>query len=105
MIIRGGENISPKEVEDYLNTHPDVLDSQVVGVPDDRLGEQVVVFIRLKENASTLTHADLKAFCKGHLAHYKVPRFVRIVDEFPKTVSGKIQKFKLRDSFVREKND
>ncbi|XP_075154076.1 medium-chain acyl-CoA ligase ACSF2, mitochondrial-like [Haematobia irritans] len=99
LIIRGGENIYPKEVEDFLNSHPSILESQIIGVPDERMGEEICAYIRLKDEVETLTLDDIKAFCKGQLAHFKVPKYLRIATEFPKTTSGKIQKFKLQEMF------
>ena len=96
MIIRGGENIYPREIEEFLYTHPKIADVQVVGLPDARLGETVGVWIRLKTGES-MDEAELKAFCQGRIAHFKVPQHVRFVDEFPMTVTGKIQKFKMRE--------
>jgi fatty-acyl-CoA synthase len=99
MIIRGGENISPREIEEFLHTHPAVLDVQVVGLPDERFGEEVCAWVRLKPGAA-LTEEGLKAFCRDQIAHYKVPRYVVFVEEFPTTVTGKVQKFKLRERGV-----
>jgi fatty-acyl-CoA synthase len=96
MIIRGGENIYPREIEEFLYTHPSVADVQVVGLPDERFGEEVCAWIRLKPGAE-LTAEAVKQFCQGRIAHYKIPRYVAMVDEFPTTVTGKIQKFKLRE--------
>jgi len=101
MVIRGGENIYPREVEEFLYTHPDVVDAQVVGVPDLKYGEELCAWVRLREGA-TLTGEELRTWCKGQLAHYKVPRYVRIADEFPMTVTGKVQKYKMREESVRE---
>ncbi|MDX6200164.1 MAG: fatty-acyl-CoA synthase [Actinomycetota bacterium] len=101
MVIRGGENVYPREVEEFLYTHPDVLDVQVVGVPDAKYGEELCAWVRLNEGA-TLTAEDLREWCKGKLAHYKVPRYVRFTDEFPMTVTGKVQKFKMRETSVEE---
>ena len=95
MIIRGGENIYPREIEEFLYTHPKIADVQVVGLPDAKLGETVAVWIRLKAGAS-MDEAELREFCRGKIAHFKVPQHVRFVDEFPMTVTGKIQKFKIR---------
>jgi fatty-acyl-CoA synthase len=95
MIIRGGENIYPREIEEFLYTHPQVADVQVVGLPDREYGEEVCAWIRPKQGAA-LTDAAVKEFCRGRIAHYKVPRYVVCVDEFPTTVTGKVQKFKLR---------
>jgi len=100
MIIRGGENIFPKEIEDFLATHPDILEVHVAGVPDDRMGEEVAAFIKLKPGISKLTREDIKSFSKGKIAHFKIPRYVEVVTEYPKTTSGKIQKFKLVQTFV-----
>ena len=102
MVIRGGENVYPREVEEFLHTHPDVADVQVVGVPDPRYGEELCAWVRLREGAEPLTVDAVRAFCAGRLAHYKVPRYVRVVDEFPMTVTGKIQKFKMRETSVEE---
>jgi fatty-acyl-CoA synthase len=99
MIIRGGENVYPREVEEFLYTHPAVADVQVVGLPDLKFGEEVCAWIRLKPGAA-LTEAEAKAFCKGRIAHYKVPRYVVFVDEYPTTVTGKIQKYRLREMGV-----
>jgi fatty-acyl-CoA synthase len=99
MIIRGGENVYPREVEEFLYKHPDVEDVQVVGVPDLKYGEELLAAIRLRPGAS-LTEDEIRAFCKGKLAHYKVPRYVRFVEEYPMTVSGKVQKYKIRDEAV-----
>jgi len=96
MIIRGGENIYPREIEEYLHTHPAVLDVQVVGLPDVRYGEEVCAWVRPRPGAA-LTVDDVKDFCRGHIAHYKVPRYVVFVDEYPTTVTGKVQKFRLRE--------
>lgn len=96
LIIRGGENISPREVEEFLYGHPDVVDVQVVGVPDPKYGEAVCAFVRVRPGAE-VTPDGIREFCQGRIAHFKVPRHVLVVDEFPMTVTGKIQKYKLRD--------
>ncbi|MGD9849250.1 MAG: AMP-binding protein [Desulfuromonas sp.] len=101
MIIRGGENIYPREIEEFLYTHPAISDVQVYGVPDRKFGEEVMAAIKIKEGAQ-LTEDEVKAFCKGRIANYKIPRYVRFVDEYPMTASGKIQKFKLREMAIRE---
>jgi fatty-acyl-CoA synthase len=101
MIIRGGENIYPREIEEFLYTHPDVSDVQVIGVPDVKYGEELMAWVKVRENAS-LTEDALKEFCKGKIAHYKVPRYIKFTDEFPMTVTGKIQKFKMREQAVAE---
>ncbi|GAB2735067.1 AMP-binding protein [Salinifilum aidingensis] len=97
MVIRGGENIYPREIEEFLHTHPDVVDAQVVGVPDERYGEELMAWLRLREGAEELTAQGLREFCSGHLAHYKIPKYVHVVDEFPMTVTGKIRKVEMRE--------
>jgi fatty-acyl-CoA synthase len=99
LIIRGGENIAPREIEEFLYGHPDIVDVQVVGVPDPRFGEEVCAFIRTKPGAS-LGVDDIAGYCAGKIAHYKVPRYVLDIDDFPMTVSGKVQKYLLRDQAV-----
>ncbi|ABA89204.2 acyl-CoA synthetase, AMP-forming [Syntrophotalea carbinolica DSM 2380] len=101
MIIRGGENIYPREIEEFLYTHSKVADVQVYGVPDVKYGEQVMAAIKLKENTSA-TSEEIQDFCRGRIANYKVPRYIKFVDEFPMTASGKIQKFKLREMAIME---
>ncbi|MGQ7249437.1 AMP-binding protein [Halomonas sp. V046] len=101
MIIRGGENIYPREIEDFLYTHPAISDVQVIGVPDKKYGEEVMAWVKLSEGES-LDEDTLKGFCKGKIAHYKIPRYVKFVDEFPMTVTGKIQKFKMREEATHE---
>jgi fatty-acyl-CoA synthase len=96
MIIRGGENVYPREIEEYLHTHPAVLDVQIVGLPDERFGEELCAWVRLRPGGS-LTEDGLREFCRGRIAHYKVPRYVVFVDEFPTTVTGKVQKYRLRE--------
>ncbi|RKT83741.1 fatty-acyl-CoA synthase [Saccharopolyspora antimicrobica] len=97
MVIRGGENIYPREIEEFLYTHPDVVDAQVIGVPDARYGEELMAWVRLREGAEPLTAEGLREFCTGKLAHYKIPRYVHLVDEFPMTVTGKIRKVEMRE--------
>ena len=99
MVIRGGENIYPREVEEYLYSHPAVDDVQVIGVPDERYGEELMAWIRLAPHAS-LTIDELRAFCEGRLAHYKIPRYLHITDEFPMTVTGKVRKVEMRERAV-----
>jgi len=99
MIIRGGENVYPREVEEFLYTHPSVLDVQVVGLPDAKYGEEVAAFVILKEG-QTATEEELREFCTGRIARFKIPRYFRFVDAYPMTASGKIQKFKLREEAV-----
>ena len=96
MVIRGGENIYPREIEEFLYTHPDILDAQVIGVPDAHYGEELMAWIRLREGAADLTADSLREFCTDRLAHYKIPRYVRVVDEFPMTVTGKVRKVEMR---------
>ena len=97
MVIRGGENIYPREVEEFLYTHPDIEDVQVIGVPDDKTGEEVCAWIKLRMGAAPLDVAAVRAFSAGKLAHYKIPRYVLIVEEFPVTVTGKIRKVQMRE--------
>jgi fatty-acyl-CoA synthase len=99
MIIRGGENVYPREIEEFLYTHPDVSDVQVVGVPDARYGEEVAAFVIAREGVDLDAEA-IREFCRARIAHYKVPRYVVPVTEFPMTVTGKIQKFKLREAAI-----
>ena len=97
MVIRGGENVYPREIEEFLYTHPDILDAQVIGVPDARYGEELMAWVRLRPGAATLAAESLREFCRGQLAHYKIPRYVHIVDEFPMTVTGKVRKVEMRE--------
>jgi fatty-acyl-CoA synthase len=101
MIIRGGENIYPRELEEFLYRHPAILDIAVIGVPDRRYGEEICACIRLRDGAHA-TEEDIRMFCRGQIAHYKVPRYVRFLDSFPQTVTGKIQKYLLREEIQRE---
>ena len=100
MVIRGGENIYPREIEEFLYTHPDILDAQVIGVPDAKYGEELMVWVRLRAGVPELTAEALRAFCSGQLAHYKIPRYVHITDEFPMTVTGKVRKVEMRERSV-----
>jgi fatty-acyl-CoA synthase len=100
MIIRGGENIYPRELEEFLYTHPKVADVQILGLPDVKLGETVAAWIRVKE---PVTEDEIREFCKGKIAHYKIPQYIRFVDAFPMTVTGKIQKFKMREIEIEER--
>jgi fatty-acyl-CoA synthase len=102
MVIRGGENVYPREIEEFLYTHPDILDAQVIGVPDEKYGEELCAWIRMKDGATPLTAESLRAFCDGKLAHYKIPRYVEIVDEFPMTVTGKIRKVEMRETTAKK---
>lgn len=101
MIIRGGENVYPREIEEFLYTHPDIQEAQVFGIPDEKYGEVVCAWVQQREGAN-LSEADVKAFCADQITHFKVPSMVRFVAEFPMTVTGKIQKFKMRDAMVEE---
>ncbi|MGC0365291.1 fatty-acyl-CoA synthase [Rhodococcus sp. 27YEA15] len=97
MVIRGGENVYPREIEEFLYTHPDILDAQVIGVPDAKYGEELMVWIQMREGAQDLDADSVRAFCSGKLAHYKIPRYVHVVDEFPMTVTGKVRKIEMRE--------
>lgn len=101
MVIRGGENIYPREIEEYLYRHPKIGDVQVIGVPDKKYGEELCAWVKLREGESA-TEEDIKAFCKGQIAHFKIPRYIRFVDDFPMTVTGKVQKFIMREQTMRE---
>jgi fatty-acyl-CoA synthase len=100
MIIRGGENIYPREIEDYLFTHPKVAEVAVFGVPDEFYGEEVAAWIELHAGESA-TEEEIRAFCKDNIAHFKIPKYIRFVDEFPMTVTGKLQKFKMRETMAK----
>ncbi|MCW3012042.1 MAG: AMP-binding protein [Solirubrobacterales bacterium] len=99
MVIRGGENVYPREIEEFLYGHPCVADVQVIGVPDERYGEELCAWVRLRDGAAA-TDDELREFCRGKLAHFKIPRYVLFVDDFPMTVTGKIQKFKMREDSI-----
>jgi fatty-acyl-CoA synthase len=101
MVIRGGENVYPREIEEFLYTHPDVADVQVIGVPDVRYGEELMAWIVPRQGAA-LDQEAIAEFCRGKIAHFKIPRYVECVDEFPMTVTGKVQKFKLRERAIEE---
>jgi fatty-acyl-CoA synthase len=101
MVIRGGENVYPREIEEFLYTHPDIADVQVFGVPDERYGEELCAWIRLRDGA-TVTQQGVAEFCAGAIAHYKIPKYVRFVDQFPMTVTGKVQKFAMRQIMIGE---
>jgi fatty-acyl-CoA synthase len=96
MIIRGGENVYPREVEEFLYHHPDISDVQVIGVPDEKYGEELMAWIIMRPGAAPLTAQAIREFCAGRLAHYKIPRYVHVVDSFPITVTGKIRKVEMR---------
>ncbi|MFE7114843.1 AMP-binding protein [Streptomyces sp. NPDC057654] len=97
MIIRGGENVYPREIEEFLYSHPKISDVQVIGVPDEKYGEEIMACVILRDRAGTLSREELARYCRGRLAHYKVPRYLRILDAFPMTVSGKVRKIELRE--------
>ena len=101
MVIRGGENVYPREIEEFLYTHPDVEDAQVIGVPDEKYGEEICAWIRMKPGRAVLDAEAVKAFATGKLAHYKIPRYVHIVGEFPMTVTGKVRKVEMREETVK----
>ncbi|SPM31589.1 Acyl-CoA synthetase (AMP-forming)/AMP-acid ligase II, partial [Mycobacterium terramassiliense] len=105
LIVRGGENISPREIEEFLHTHPDIVDAHVVGVPDARYGEEVMAVVMLRDASPALTLEDLREFCAGRIAHFKVPRYLRIVDEFPMTVTGKVRKTEMRAQAIEYLRD
>jgi fatty-acyl-CoA synthase len=102
MVIRGGENVYPREIEEFLYSHPDIVDAQVIGVPDAKYGEELMVWALLRDGAPPLTPEALREFCAGRLAHYKIPRYVKIVDAFPMTVTGKVRKVEMREISVAE---
>jgi fatty-acyl-CoA synthase len=101
MIIRGGENVYPREIEEFLYSHPAIADVQVIGVPDTRYGEEVCAWVMVRAG-QTLTIEQLREFCADKIAHHKIPRYLRLTDEFPMTVTGKVQKFKMRDMSIEE---
>jgi fatty-acyl-CoA synthase len=101
MVIRGGENVYPREIEEFLYTHPKVADVQVIGVPDERYGEELMAWVVLRPGEQA-TDEEIREFCRGQIAHYKIPRYVKFVDSYPMTVTGKVQKFKMRETAVQE---
>jgi len=101
MIIRGGENIYPKEIEEFLFRHPKIADVQVVGVPSEKFGEEVAACIKIKQGEK-LTEDEVRKFCQGKIAHYKIPRHIVFMDKFPTTVTGKIQKFRLKEMLIKK---
>jgi fatty-acyl-CoA synthase len=100
MVIRGGENVYPREIEEFLYGHPDVVDVQIVGVPDERYGEELCAWIRLRDGAEPITAESLREFCAGRVAHFKIPRYVHLTEEFPMTVTGKVRKIEMRERSV-----
>ena len=101
MVIRGGENVYPTEVEEFLYTHPLIEDVQVIGVPDEKYGEELCAWVRVRSDGE-LTVEEIRAYCKGRIAHYKIPKYVRFTTEFPMTITGKVQKFKMREASITE---
>lgn len=101
MVIRGGENLYPREIEEFLYRHPKIQEVQIFGVPDPRFGEELCAWITLREG-ETATPEEIKDFCRGQIAHYKIPRYIKFVSAFPMTVTGKIQKFVMRDQMIAE---
>ncbi len=101
MIIRGGENVYPREIEEFLFTHPKIEDAQIVGLPDERFGEELCAWIKLRSGHEALED-EIREFCRGQIAHYKIPRYIRFVEAFPMTVTGKIQKFEIRQAMIAE---
>lgn len=102
MVIRGGENVYPKEIEEFLYAHPAISEVQVTGVPDKKYGEELIAWVKLNSTAGDVTGEELREFCKGKITHFKIPRYFKFVDEFPMTVTGKIQKFKMREISIQE---
>jgi fatty-acyl-CoA synthase len=102
LVIRGGENVYPREIEEFLYQHPDIEDVQVIGVPDERYGEEICAWVRMRTGAAPLDAEAVRAFCAGKLAHFKIPRYVKVVDSFPMTVTGKIRKVDMRAQSVEE---
>jgi fatty-acyl-CoA synthase len=100
-VLRGGENIFPREVEEFLYTVPGVSDVQVIGVPDQKYGEELMAWVKLRPGAA-LTGEEIRAYCRGKIAGYKIPRYFKFVDAFPVTVTGKVQKFKMREQAIHE---
>jgi fatty-acyl-CoA synthase len=101
MVIRGGENVYPREIEEFLYTHPEIEDVQVIGVPDERYGEELMAWVKLREGAQ-LSEDDVRTYCQGRIAHFKIPRYVKFVDGFPMTVTGKVRKFEMRERSIAE---
>jgi len=102
MVIRGGENIYPREIEEFLYSHPDIEDVQVVGVPDERYGEELCAWVKMKAGTTPLTAEKVREFAAGRLSHYKIPRYVMAVDDFPMTVTGKIRKVQMREESAQK---
>ncbi|MBT3810346.1 MAG: AMP-binding protein, partial [Rhodospirillaceae bacterium] len=101
MVIRGGENLYPREIEEFLYGHPKVSDVQIVGVPDEKYGEELCAWVKLAEGEDA-SGDEIRDFCKGQIAHHKIPRYIKFVDGFPMTVTGKVQKFEIREAMIVE---
>ena len=101
MVIRGGENIYPREVEEFLGTHPDIVDAQVIGVPSEKYGEELMAWLRLRDGAPALTAEAILEFADGKISRHKIPRYVHVVDEFPMTVTGKVRKVEMREEALK----
>ena len=101
MVIRGGENVYPREVEEFLYSHPAIEDVQVIGVPDEKYGEELCAWIKLRPGQE-LTEDAVRQYCQGKIAHFKIPRYIRFSADFPMTVTGKVQKFKMRETSIGE---
>ena len=101
MVIRGGENVYPREIEEFLYTHPEIEDVQVIGVPDARYGEELMAWVKLSEGAR-LSEDDVRTYCQGRIAHFKIPRYVKFVDSYPMTVTGKVRKVEMREISIAE---
>ena len=102
MIIRGGENVYPREIEEFLYAHPDIVDVQVIGVPDEKYGEEIMAWVTLRDGATPVTAEDLRAYCTGKIAHYKIPRYVKVAEAFPMTVTGKVRKIDMRATSIAD---
>ena len=100
MVIRGGENVYPREIEEFLYTHPDIVDAQVIGVPDVRFGEELCAWVKLRPGAADITAEAVREFAAGRLAHYKIPRYIVVVEDFPMTITGKVRKVEMREKSV-----
>ena len=100
LVIRGGENVYPREVEEFLYGHPDIADVQVIGVPDERYGEELMAWVVMRPGSEPLTAEAVREYCTGRLTHYKIPRYVHVVDGFPMTVTGKVRKVEMREKSV-----
>jgi len=101
MIIRGGENIYPKVIEEFLYTHPGIEEVSVIGVPDEKFGEQICAWVQLKKD-SIITEDEIKEYCRGKIAYYKIPKYILFVEEFPMTVTGKIRKAEMREISIKK---